>query len=80
MSYEMGQGQSLERVTQAVWQRRRPLIKRALARLPHRGWARLLHCCARVDRVIKGVEPGREWDELLELVMNCCGPHGLAGA
>jgi len=30
-------------------------------------WKAFLKRCGKIDRVIKGIEPGRAWDELLIL-------------
>jgi DNA polymerase-3 subunit delta len=54
-------------------ERRRRQYEAALARLPRGRWAALLRRCARVDRVIKGVAPGRPWDELLDLILHMSG-------
>ena len=50
-----------------VWKSRQaPLL--AIARGTRAGaWTRLLARAARVDRLVKGAEAGRPWDELLEL-------------
>ena len=50
-----------------VWDNRKPLIKKALARHNAVRWKLFLKRCAKIDKVIKGVEPGRPWDELLML-------------
>ncbi|MDH5734751.1 MAG: DNA polymerase III subunit delta [Gammaproteobacteria bacterium] len=55
-------------MTQArIWDSRKPLLKKALNRHGARRWRGFLRRCARIDRVIKGIEPGRPWDELLAL-------------
>lgn len=72
MSHQREQGRPLEAVTQGVWHKRKPAVKRALTRVPHRGWNALLRRCAEVDAVIKGLKPGREWDELLQLALGVC--------
>ncbi len=46
---------------------RRGLLQQAARKRPPSVWLALLARCARVDRVIKGVAPGRPWDELLQL-------------
>ena len=48
-------------------------LKAALRRRSPVAWRRLLACCARADRVIKGQAPGRTWDELLALVTTIAG-------
>ncbi len=50
-----------------VWKQRQNRLEQ-LARQSRRGsWPRLLNQAARVDRIIKGAEPGRPWDELVVL-------------
>lgn len=50
-----------------VWKQRQTRLEQ-LARQVRRGtWSRLLTRAARVDRIIKGAEPGRPWDELVVL-------------
>ncbi len=50
-----------------VWDNRKPLLRKALARHKPPRWKLFLKRCARIDKVIKGVEDGRAWDELLML-------------
>ena len=50
-----------------VWDNRKPLLRKALARHSSAKWKMFLKRCARIDKVIKGVELGRPWDELLTL-------------
>lgn len=56
-----------------VWDRRKPLVRRALGRYKPGRWQAVLADCARVDRVIKGAAPGRPWDELLQLSLKIAG-------
>jgi DNA polymerase III subunit delta len=46
---------------------RKALVQQAARVRPQAAWLGLLSRCARADRVIKGVAPGRSWDELLQL-------------
>ncbi len=50
-----------------VWENRKPLMRKALQRHSAPRWKLFLKRCAKIDKVIKGVEPGRAWDELLML-------------
>ena len=50
-----------------VWENRKALIRKALARHRPPRWKLFLKRCAKIDKVIKGVEQGRVWDELLML-------------
>jgi DNA polymerase III subunit delta len=52
-----------------IWQRRKPLMTKALRRKPVGGWLGLLRFAARVDRVIKGRRPGDAWLELENLAL-----------
>ena len=50
-----------------VWENRKTLIRKALSRHSAARWKMFLKRCAKIDKVIKGVEDGRAWDELLML-------------
>lgn len=50
-----------------VWDNRKVLIRKALSRHSASRWKVFLKRCAKIDKVIKGVEQGRAWDELLML-------------
>jgi len=50
-----------------VWDNRKALIRKALSRHSSVRWKLFLKRCAKIDKVIKGVESGRVWDELLML-------------
>ncbi len=56
-----------------IWDKRKPLYKRALGAHSHRDLLALLRELGRVDRVIKGFEPGTPWDELMRLAMALAG-------
>jgi DNA polymerase-3 subunit delta len=56
-----------------VWNRRKPLIKKALQRYPREQWQALLAHCGQVDRMIKGMAAGNAWDELLQLCIQISG-------
>lgn len=56
-----------------IWDKRKPLFRQALLRLAQPGCRRLLRQCAAMDRVIKGIEPGVIWDELLKLTLELAG-------
>ena len=55
------------------YQRRQLLFKQAQSRQTANGWQEWLRRCARVDRIIKGQEPGESWNELLNLALGLCG-------
>lgn len=75
LSFALAQGLSVEAVLarHQVWERRKPLLRRALQRLSANTCRQLLKNCARVDRLIKGAERGRVWDELLGLSLRLAG-------
>jgi len=52
---------------QRVWENRKALIRKALSRHHAARWKLFLKRCAKIDKIIKGVEQGRAWDELLML-------------
>jgi DNA polymerase-3 subunit delta len=56
-----------------VWEQRKPAVRKALARRDVVGWSALLRRSARVDRVLKGADPGSAWDELLQLALAVAG-------
>ncbi len=56
-----------------LFRERQARVRRALDRLPDRAWGRLLGRCARIDRIVKGVESGQPWNELLQLALAVAG-------
>jgi DNA polymerase-3 subunit delta len=56
-----------------VWEKRKPVVGRALQRVPAHRWRDWLQSCARIDRVIKGRATGSCWDELLHLSLDLAG-------
>ncbi|MCK9532653.1 MAG: DNA polymerase III subunit delta [Gammaproteobacteria bacterium] len=56
-----------------IWDKRKPLVRAALTRHKPRQWQRLLLLGARIDRQVKGQEPGNPWDELLQLALFIAG-------
>jgi len=71
--------QSLEPVFAAhkVWDKRKPLLQQALARLGPGECRALLHACARIDRVVKGLEADSPWAALLTTGLRLAGHPGL---
>lgn len=76
MTHQLSRGASPQAVTQGLRARRRALVSRSLRRYPLSTWNRLLCRCAAIDRVIKGVEKGNEWEGLLDLAVASCGGPG----
>ncbi len=58
---------------QRVWEKRKPLFRAALERHGVRRWQPFLVRAGRIDRIIKGIEPGNAWDELIQLATVIAG-------
>ena len=56
-----------------VWDKRKPLLHKTLLRLPAAECQRLLKQCSELDRLIKGLAPGRPWDALLHVALSLAG-------
>jgi len=63
-----------------VWDKRKALVGGALQRRDDSGWLGLLQEGARIDRMIKGLEAGNPWDELLQLCLQMAGRARLSVA
>lgn len=80
MAYESGHGARAEQIyaKYKVWEKRKPIVHRALQRHKTHVWHGLLRRAARTDRVIKGFAAGDAWDELSALSLAMAGaPHIL---
>lgn len=75
MAAEVRKGVPIESVLtqQRVWERRKPLVREALQRHSLGRWYAFLQHCAKIDRIIKGAEVGKPWDELLQLGLSITG-------
>jgi len=75
MAAEVRKGTAIEAVLnrQRVWERRKPLVREALKRHSLGRWYGFLQHSARIDRIIKGAEVGKPWDELLQLGLSIAG-------
>ncbi len=75
MSAKVASGQAEAQVlgTHRVWQRRKPLVRKALKRSRPDEWHTLLQRAARTDRVIKGRLRGDVWHELQCLALGMGG-------
>lgn len=82
MACDHAQGLALEAVfsRHRVWRQRQPLLRRALPRYDGAGWAGLLRQAARIDRILKGIEAGSVWDELLQLALAIAGRNTLTNS
>lgn len=71
------QGMPLEKAFSSsrppVWDKRRPLVSKALQRLSASRWAALLQDAQQIDAQIKGQAPGDAWSGLGLLTLNICG-------
>jgi len=56
-----------------VWSKRIPVMKKALSRHNQTSLQQLLTMCAKTDRMIKGIEPGKAWDQLYQLCLSLAG-------
>jgi len=63
-----------------VWDKRKPLIERAVKRHGAVAWQHLVRHCAAIDRMVKGMEPGSVWDELVQLGLAIAGTELLIAA
>jgi len=72
---DMTSGSNIEpaMAAQRVWDKRKPLIRGALQRSCSEKVEHWLKNCRRIDRIIKGQEAGRAWDDLLELALQVSG-------
>ena len=76
MSFALHQGQAQEQVfkTHRVWQQRKSLIVGSLKKHPHpHFWQKCLQHSIKIERIIKGVERGEVWEELMQLSLNVAG-------
>lgn len=83
IAQQYSQGMPLEKAFSSarppVWDKRRPLVSKALQRHSAARWAQLLLDAQRIDAQIKGQAPGNPWSGLSLLTLNMCGQRlGLA--
>lgn len=79
MAYESEHGARAEQIyaKYKVWEKRKPIVHRALQRHKTRVWHGLLRRAACTDRVIKGFASGDAWDELSALSLAMAGAPNL---
>lgn len=63
---------------QRVWEKRKPLVGKALQRISAGDAREWVMRCSSLDRLVKGFGTGRIWDELLELALSLAGRPALA--
>ena len=75
MAEELSQGASIEALMGQfrVWEKRKGPVRAGLKRHTLKRWLQLLRRAGRIDRMIKGIEPGNPWDELLQLALLMAG-------
>lgn len=75
MSYARSKGGSIDQVllAQRVWEKRKPLVKKALQRMNAGDADAWLGQAHHADLAIKGATPGNAWDELLNLALQVAG-------
>ena len=80
MAHSLAAGERIERVMAAhyVWDKRKPLVSKALQRTRLPALESMLQQCHRIDKIIKGHGAGRVWDELLELGLEIAGRPAIA--
>lgn len=81
MARSQERGEPLERVmaSQYVWDKHKPLVRKALQRSSASWFEKVLRQCHRVDKLIKGRGAGRVWDELLELALQVAARPAIVG-
>jgi DNA polymerase-3 subunit delta len=60
-----------------VWEKRKPLIKNAIRRLPIGQLRQMLKLAGGIDRAIKGMRAASPWDDITTLVLMLCGTQTL---
>jgi len=78
MKVQLEDGAALDAVFSQykIWENRKPALQMALKRLSRDRLREALLLAARADRVMKGQEPGEEWDALLTLCLAMVNPPG----
>jgi DNA polymerase-3 subunit delta len=75
MAESLSQGGSVDAVMGQfrVWDKRKGPVRAGLKRHNLKRWLQLVRRGGRIDRIIKGGEPGNPWDELLQLALLMAG-------
>jgi DNA polymerase-3 subunit delta len=77
LAQQYSQGVPLEKAFASarppVWDKRRPLVSRALQRHPASRWNQLLQDAQRIDAQIKGQAAGDPWNGLARLALLLAG-------
>jgi len=69
------QGENIDRALQnaRVWDKRKPLYKKAISRLSSKKLQQLINLASDVDRSIKGIKKANSWDLLEQLILKFAG-------
>ncbi|CAN5261181.1 DNA polymerase III subunit delta [soil metagenome] len=72
ISYKLAQGVEWVQVAreQGIWEKRKGLVKMALSRHSTQEWQQMLQQASAIDRMIKGAEPGKVWENLAQVCIN----------
>ncbi len=75
MSFQVGQGKSVDAVLRSarVWNKRKRAVTSCLKRQRVNDLERMQARLGTVDRMVKGLVPGRPWDELASTVVSLSG-------
>lgn len=77
LAHQHAQGVPLEKAFASarppVWDKRRPLVSKALQRHSSKRWGQLLLQAQQIDAQIKGQAPGNPWSELALLTLQLAG-------
>lgn len=82
LAWQVERGRSPQqavRAQRAVWEKRKPLVTKALSRHPAPLWRRLLERCAETDRAIKGQDPRDPWLLLIDIAAAISGAPPIGG-
>jgi len=79
ISYALAKGEAMQQLfyEYRVWEKRKPLIQQSLKRFSFKTWQSILNRTYYLDRLIKGMEIGNIWDELLRLVLMIAGTQTI---
>lgn len=80
LGIDRGQNQHQVLQVQRVWDKRKPAISAALSRHNRDSLDILLQEAASADRCIKGMDQGRPWDQLSQLLLNLSARPGYCQA
>ncbi len=80
MAEQQDAGMSAEQAMarERVWDKRKPLVRKALQRLDSTALRACIAESSRLDRQLKGIGTGRTWNDLLELALRLAGQPALA--